>query len=83
MRVENKRHIRAHQPLTSFSATEASIPPLRQIYLIEKDPTHPNLHLTEPWVGTDFNVQTRRPIKIHAGTVRVSAGCWVGCPIQD
>ena len=30
MRVENKRHTNAHQPLTSHSPTEASIPPLRQ-----------------------------------------------------
>jgi hypothetical protein len=27
VRVENKRHTNAHQPLTSHSATEASIPP--------------------------------------------------------
>jgi len=27
MHVENKRHTNAHQPLTSLSATEASIPP--------------------------------------------------------
>ena len=27
MRIENKRHTNAHQPLTSLSATEASIPP--------------------------------------------------------
>ena len=28
MRIENKRHTNAHQPLTSYSPTEASIPPL-------------------------------------------------------
>ncbi len=27
MRIENKRHTNAHQPLTSHSPTEASIPP--------------------------------------------------------
>jgi hypothetical protein len=28
MRVENKRHTNAHQPFTSLSPTEVSIPPL-------------------------------------------------------
>jgi hypothetical protein len=28
MRVENKRHTSAHQPLNTHSTTEASIPPL-------------------------------------------------------
>jgi hypothetical protein len=31
MRVENRRHTNTHQPLTSHSATEVSIPPLSAI----------------------------------------------------
>ncbi len=48
MGIENKRHTNAHQPLTSHSPTEASIPPLSaRIPLIGKlnpaSPTWPNM----------------------------------------
>jgi hypothetical protein len=35
MRIENKRHTNAHQPLTSLSPMGISIPPLRQKFVIE------------------------------------------------
>src|SRR5215472_13364103 len=47
MRVENKRHTNPRQPFASYSATGATIPPLRQSYI-----TFP-LHRMELFVSTE------------------------------